>query len=177
MHAYDTNPPHNDFVVNPAYPANGTAGEIISVRTKLGSRVHAWRPTAPLPNNINRRFFCHGYSLGTAMMFGYTICSDVDLLQVLADEYTKIGTVTGNGPAGVLPGDIIVWFQAMVAAHSARIILPAYVGGTNQLSDANTMVSSKTGTGVLRQNVALAVVKHDYRRALLTEIYRRTPGL
>ncbi len=174
MYPYEPN--RGDHVVAP-FAANGVAGEVVSVRTKLGRRLNAWRPTPPLPANLNHHYFCHGYSLGTAAMFGYTICSHTDLLTVLADEYTKLGTVSGSGPAGVRAGDIVVWFEGMVAAHSARIDVPAYAPGTNRLDDQRTLVSSKTGTGVLRQRVPLAVVKRDYKKALLLEVYRRTPGM
>lgn len=172
MHPYDA--AMGDFVVGP-FAANGVNGEAISVRTKLGTRVVAWRPTAPLPANPNFHYFCHGYSLGTAAAFGYTIFSGEHLLKVLADEYELVGTLVGNvAPQGIRRNDIFVWWQGISdALHSALVVNPVYIGHTNQLNDDLTTVNSKTGTGALRQGVPLRVVKHDYRRATRLQVYRR----
>jgi hypothetical protein len=167
---YPYEPLNGDVVVAP-FAANGVPGEIISVRTTLGRRLNAWRPN-PAPANLNHAYFCHGYSLGTAAAFGYTICSGVDLLKVLADEYNLVGTfVGGAAPAGILAQDIMVWWQGAEAVHSARIVTPVYNGV--QLNIDHTVVNSKTGTGALRQGVSLRTVMQDYAVAKQLEVYRR----
>jgi hypothetical protein len=167
-------PAAGDQVIQ-AMPANGVNGEAISVRTRLNRRVRAWRPTAPLPANVNSHYFCHGYSLGTAAQFGYTIFSGESLLIVLADEYNLVGTFAGGtAPPGIRPQDIMVWWRGTDAVHSARIVNPVYVNG--QLSDTATTVNSKTGTGVLRQGVPLRVVRQDYANAAQLQVYRRALG-
>ena len=181
MQAYDTTA--GDYVVA-QFAANGTQGEIISVRTNLGIRVNAWRPAQPLPVNEDHRYFCHGYSLDTYRRFGYTIVSGSSLARVLADEFFKVGTLGLGNLQQVQVDDIIVWWQTkqwvnqtthnlqsgITAVHSAKITQPAQQG--NQLNVALTIVSSKSGTGQLRQQVPLATVNNDYKTADLREIYR-----
>jgi hypothetical protein len=172
MFPYEPN--SGDQIVNPAYPANGVAGEVISVRTKLGRRVNAWRPTGN-PANANSLYFCHGYSLGTAAMFGYTIFSGEAVTTVLADEWTLVGTIAGNvAPAGIRAQDIVMWWRGNDACHSVRVATPVYANG--QLNFDATLVNSKTGTGPLRQGASLRSVMATYATARLLQVYRRALG-
>jgi hypothetical protein len=163
------NPDKGDRVIQP-FPANGISGELISVRTNSGIRVEAWRPIEPLPPYKCQRYFCHGHSLGTYSNFGYTVMSGPDLHRVLADEYFKVGTLGFGNLRLIFKNDIIVWWQGLNAIHSARVKLPVQNG--NQLNVGATIVSSKTGTGLLRKNASLAAVNDDYKEADVREIYR-----
>lgn len=174
-----------DHVVQP-FTANGIPGEIVSVRTDRGRRVHAWRPNMALYVNpggghVNPQgaYFCHGFSLGTfsfrtAPNAGYSVMSGQSMVVVLADEYWKLGNVRGPGPLPMGPQarDLIVWWRGQDPIHSALIAQPA-VDRAGRLDISSTLVSSKTGTGIVRISVPLAVVNADYPTASLIELYRR----
>jgi hypothetical protein len=184
MQPYD--PARGDMVEQANHPEKGTPGELIRVRTDLGTRVAAWRPTN-IPNpapNPQPYYFCHGFSLGTFARFGYSVMSGPSMHRVLADEYRKIGTLgmTHEGMSAdgrVLAGDLLVWWKDKDPVHSAIVEEPVMiisVGPVMQrrLNPERTLVSSKTGTGIVRRRVPLTVVKADYEKhSYAIEVYRR----
>jgi hypothetical protein len=161
-----------DRVVRSA-AANGVPGEVISVRTDLGTRVAAWRPTGTLPANPQTCYFCHGYSLGT-FRYLYSVASGEAMVRVLADEYLKIGTLGSDHEGSVASGDLLVWWKYKDPVHSAIVNVPVLTTVGGRLDPERTLVSSKTGTGVVRVRVPLSVVKRDYINASVAiEVYRK----
>jgi hypothetical protein len=167
----------NDDHVVEVRDANGIPGEIISVRTDLGNRVNAWRPNPPITGNPEHGYFCHGFSLGTCYFAslpnaGYSVTSGKSMVRVLADEYVKIGDIRGLAPLGIPQSrDLIIWWQGTNPVHSALLEVP--VTTANGLDTNATLVSSKTGTGIVKINVPLSGVNDDYPNASLVELYRR----
>lgn len=158
-----------DAVTNGNYSANGVAGEVVRVRTDLGTPVEAWRCTDPHAT-LMRRFFCHGYAFGTFMNHGYTVFSGRELLKVIADEYQALGQI--ETAAGVLADDVIVFWHGLNPVHSALVHTPAFTGG-GTLDPAATTVDSKYGTGGLNVGQTLQHVIGQYAEANRLEVYRR----
>lgn len=167
---------NEDSVVD-GFNANGIPGEIISVRTDLGNRVNAWRPNPPIKKNPEHGYFCHGFSLGTCYFAsfpdaGYSVTSGEAMVRVLGDEYVKIGDIRGPAPLGIPQSrDLIIWWHGTNPVHSALLEVP--VTTASGLDTNATLVSSKTGTGIVRRNVPLKVVNDDYPNTSLVELYRR----
>lgn len=184
MQPYD--PAHGDMIEQAVCPANGVPGELIRVRTDLGTRVAAWRPTN-VPNpapNPQPYYFCHGFSLGTFARFGYTVMSGPSMHRVLADEYQRIGTLgmTNEGMRAdgrIKAGDLLVWWKDTNPVHSAIVDEPVMIMSLSpvierRLNLERTLVSSKTGTSIVRRRVPLSLVKKDYQgHTYAIEVHRK----
>jgi hypothetical protein len=114
-------------------PLANVLGETWLARTNLGNPVKVWVPHHT--NILRHSYFCHGWTLGTYQLHGYTVFSGPWMARVLQDEWTYVAM-----PA---VGDICVWYanvgaQIGIPMHSARVEV---VGGVG----ADMWVSSKNG--------------------------------
>lgn len=155
-----------------SHAANGIDGEIISVRTSKGTRVAAWRCTAPDPGQA-ACYFAHGYSLQTHEAYGYSVISGTELKRVFADEYRRLGTLSSPTPLQLKRHDVLVWWNGPEAVHSAIVEVPISDSATRQLNEQATIVSSTSRSGVLHSAVSLAFVQIEHPSAKLIEAYRR----
>ncbi len=65
--------------------AHGTLGFAM---TSKGRPVMVWK--ANPDNSLRYKYFCHGFALDTYRRFGYSVCSDADILRALEDDYVEI---------------------------------------------------------------------------------------
>ncbi|MEH1099521.1 hypothetical protein [Micromonospora sp. CPCC 205561] len=159
-----------DQILNQNALANNVSGMNLSVRTDLGNRVEAWRPGPGVTGD--QRFFCHGYALGTFGAHMYTVWGGF-LPRVLADEYQALGRV--DVARGVRSRDVLVWWLGATDAYHSAVVEEPVTLPTGALNQAQTKVSSKTGTGPLWKGVLAEDVKQQYRAAAYVEVYRRNP--
>jgi hypothetical protein len=158
---------NGDHIIAQGVQANKINGMNLSVRTDLDSRVSAWRAAPDVVGDS--RFFCHGYSLGTFGPFRYTVWGSF-VPRVLADEYQALGPI--DAAQNVVHGDILVWWKALEAYHSAVVEQPHF-SPTGVLDLAATQIRSKTGTGPLWIGILAEDVKKQYHQAGRIEVYRR----
>lgn len=140
---------------------NGVNGSCGFASTRLGNQVKVWIPNPTNP--INQQYFCHGHSLGTFTVHGYSVFSGQDFLTVLRDEHALVGNVHN-----ATPGDIVVWHNphpgapgmgpnnpnALFPDHSA-IVTHVAIGADGLVDPINTLLSSKNGFGPLIPTISL----------------------
>lgn len=160
-----------DHVIT-SHAESGIDGELVSVRTDKGTRVRAWRCTTE-PADEGVCYFAHGYSLQTFEPFGYSVISGMDLKRVLADEFVRLGELASTAELRLRRDDVLVWWNGWEAVHSAIVEVPITDAATGRLNEQATIVSSKSGSGLLQTAVSLAFVKCEYPSAKAIEAYRQ----
>lgn len=149
-------------------------------KTDKGRDVAVW--IAPEDWNEDIRYFCHGESLRTFQLYGYTPYSGDDIGKVLRDEYVKVPAhslqrediLAFTGPANA--GE---WRQAeadaegsrqviFILCHTARVITPHVVHG--KIDEARTLVRTKNGWKAPAEDSTLVKVMGFYGESY--EVYR-----
>lgn len=115
----------------------GILGEAWYAKTDAGNEVVVWVPHNT--NSLPHSYFCHGWSLGTYQIHGYTVFSGPSLRRVLHDEWTPM-----EQPA---IGDICVWYGDGGAGHRE----PLHSATIEQLGGkgGHTQMYSKNGSALL----------------------------
>ncbi len=103
-----------------------TTGELVErglAMTSKGRIVKVWKANPSIP--IFRQYYCHGFALNTYRRFGYSVCSDADIVRALMDDYVLIdvvGQTVSDALAQLKAGDIVSFEEL-----SAKIIHTAIV--------------------------------------------------
>lgn len=139
---------------------DGNRGIEADVYTDRGNPVRAWFPdTCNFPD---QQFFCHGISLNTYYLYGYSVMGAC-IPTVLNDEYTKLNSLND-----IRDGDIIVFSSTpnrITAVHSARF-LDVVRNPDNTIDARRTILVSKSSFAP-RRDISL----YDEMRAWATNSY------
>lgn len=99
---------------------NGTRGRAM---TNRGNAVSIWTPDPA--NTIDRRYFCHGHTLDTYRLYGYSVFSGASVLTALVDDYNELGAALAppNALNLAIPGDIVSFSDgAGVVLHTSLVV-------------------------------------------------------
>jgi hypothetical protein len=101
--------------------AHGTVGFAM---TSKGRPVMVWK--ANPDNSLRYKYFCHGFALDTYRRFGYSVCSDADILRALEDDYVEIGA--GQSASDTIQllkiGDIVSFAELSgKIIHTAKVFI------------------------------------------------------
>lgn len=130
------------------WPNRPITGNSYRVYTDRGNAVYVW--VAYNGQIEQNRSWCHGFSLGTAARYGYSVFGS-SMLTVLNDEWQSIAE------SAVATGDLAVFYDAQgQVTHSCLIATPVFSGGT--LNHQMTLVNTKNGSAPVQWGVPLSTL-------------------
>ncbi|MCB1917131.1 MAG: hypothetical protein KDG52_15615 [Rhodocyclaceae bacterium] len=137
-------------------PAPG-GGYNAKAPTSANNLVNVW--VGPDDGSEVGKYFCHGHTLRTYLLYKYSVFSGKDIDTVLQDEYIK------RSADDMRVEDVLAWtgpprtgewfspssaavstgFHAFVTCHTARVVSPQFQ--TGKVDPKTTKVSTKNGKG------------------------------
>ena len=132
----------HDADVQPWSDQPDARGDEYVVKTDAGSPVTAWVAYNSVP--ADKRYWCHGFSLGTYARWGYSVYSGSQMQRVVNDEYRRIPREQARA------GDLAVWVlmpDGRLYGHSARFTQPVLRDGN--LDTVQSRLDTKNGYAAL----------------------------